>query len=448
MRLLPPDSPFTRAGIPIRAGCHLDLRRAQSRISWLPTVLTLAAGPLVWPGPTALDAQEIATSPHGRLELECSLCHAAEGWRPARIGAGFRHASFGFALGGAHASASCMACHGNLAFTDTPTSCAACHRDVHQGELGPDCSQCHSERNFLDRSRVISRHQLTRFPLAGAHLAADCLSCHPATGQGHLQFVGKATECYACHQVEFAGARNPDHQAGGYTRDCSTCHAVSDWSRARFNHDAVGFPITGAHRALICDQCHAGNRFAGTTTNCAGCHQPDFDRTTNPNHVQAAFSSDCTNCHTTRSWIGSYDHSRTSFPLTGRHRSVPCLECHGDNIFAGKPSACVACHQMDYDQTTNPGHRAAGFPTDCASCHKTTTWDGATFDHDAAFFRIYSGDHRGEWSACADCHTDPASFAVFTCLTCHTRTRMDEKHRGKSGYTYSSPACLTCHPRG
>jgi hypothetical protein len=434
--------------IPIRPEVLVHLRLMRLRACWLPSVLTLATALLACPAPPPLTAQEVITSPHGRLDLACSLCHGPDGWRPARVRAGFRHASFGFALGGAHATTSCLACHERLTFADTPTKCAACHRDVHQGELGPDCSRCHSERNFLDRSRVISLHQLTRFPLAGAHLAADCLSCHPSTGQGHLQFVGKATECWACHQTEFAAVRDPDHQTGGYSRDCSVCHAVSDWSRARFAHEAVGFPLTGAHRALICNQCHLGNRFAGTIASCAGCHQQDFDRTTRPNHVEAAFPSDCVACHTTRSWTGSYDHSRTPFPLTGRHRSVPCLDCHGDNVFRGKPGTCVSCHQLDYDQTTDPVHRAAGFPTDCASCHKTSTWDGATFDHDASFFRIYSGHHREAWSACADCHTDPANYAVFTCVTCHTRSRMDSEHRGRSGYQFSSPACLGCHRFG
>jgi hypothetical protein len=108
----------------------------------------------------------------------------------------------------------------------------------------------------------------------------------------------------------------------------------------------------------------------------------------------------------------------------------------------------VACHQRDYDQTTDPAHRAAGFPDDCAACHRTSSWDGATFDHDGSFFRINSGHHREAWSTCADCHTDPANYAVFTCVTCHTRARMDSEHRERSGYQFSSPACLGCHRRG
>jgi hypothetical protein len=108
----------------------------------------------------------------------------------------------------------------------------------------------------------------------------------------------------------------------------------------------------------------------------------------------------------------------------------------------------VACHQTDYNGTSNPSHSAAGFPTDCASCHTTTQWSGATFDHDGMYFPIYSGSHRGRWSSCADCHTSSSDYAVFTCTTCHTASNTNGHHRGVSGYVYQSQACYSCHPRG
>jgi hypothetical protein len=136
--------------------------------------------------------------------------------------------------------------------------------------------------------------------------------------------------------------------------------------------------------------------------------------------------------------------------LTGAHLAATCQSCHADRVYDGKPTTCVSCHLTDYDGTTSPNHRAAGFPTDCTSCHTTTQWLGATFDHDARFFPIYSGKHNGKWSACTDCHNNPASFAVVTCLTCHehSKARMDDKHKEEAGYTYTTAACLSCHPQG
>jgi hypothetical protein len=403
-------------------------------------------GPLLAGAP--LSAQDPAESPHGALRIECVECHGPAAWTPVRISRKFRHGRLGFPLEGAHRTTPCLACHANLEFAGTPATCASCHSDVHRGELGPDCARCHTPRSFVDRSAVVRLHQVGRFALAGAHLAADCTSCHPATGQGHLQFRGQPTDCFSCHRQQYQSARDPDHQAGGFSTECRDCHAVGVWTSARFNHDAVGFNLTGAHRAVACNQCHVGFRFTGTAANCVGCHQVDFDQAAAPNHVQSGFPTDCTTCHTTVSWQGSYDHSRTSFPLTGAHKAAGCLDCHADGSYRGKATTCVSCHQAAYDQTTNPNHRSAGFPVECAACHRTTGWDGAAFDHDGRFFPIYSGRHRQAWTTCADCHTNPASFAEFTCITCHTRSSTDGHHREVRSYQYVSTECLRCHPRG
>lgn len=412
------------------------------RVTWLLALL------LVLPRPAT--AQDRSRSPHGELDVECAVCHRPEGWSPVRIARSFDHARLGFPLAGAHATANCRACHENLDFKGTASSCSSCHDDVHRGELGVDCSRCHTPRSFLDRTVMTRAHQVTRFPLEGSHLAADCAGCHTPAAQGGLQFVSRATDCASCHRSDYLAARNPDHQAGGFPQDCAQCHSSTIWDRARFNHEASRFPLTGAHRAVACDQCHVNNRFTGTSTQCVACHQVDYDGAANPSHVQSQFPTTCTDCHGTAAWIpGSFDHSGTAFPLTGAHRTTPCLQCHSDGVYRGKISTCVGCHQTDYDQTTDPIHQAAGFPTDCASCHSTTTWDGARFDHDAQFFRIYSGNHRGRWSTCGDCHQAATDFSQFTCLTCHehNRTKMDDTHQGKSGYQYASTECLRCHTR-
>jgi hypothetical protein len=150
-------------------------------------------------------------------------------------------------------------------------------------------------------------------------------------------------------------------------------------------------------------------------------------------------------------WTGAtFNHSATAFPLTGAHGAATCLQCHGSGVYRGLSTTCVSCHQTDYTATTNPNHAGAQFPTTCNTCHTTATWLGATFNHDGPYFPIYSGKHRAQWSTCADCHTNPASYAAFTCLTCHehTKSRTDGEHQGKAGYSYNSNACYSCHPKG
>ena len=126
-----------------------------------------------------------------------------------------------------------------------------------------------------------------------------------------------------------------------------------------------------------------------------------------------------------------------------------CESCHASG-YDGTPTACYSCHQSDYQGTTDPNHAAAGFPTACQNCHSTSTWEGATFDHDGQYFPIYSGKHDNKWSACSDCHTVPTSYSVFSCINCHEhrQSEMDSKHHDVAGYSYSSQACYQCHPDG
>jgi hypothetical protein len=391
-------------------------------------------------------------SPHGAFRDDCSLCHGPKAWKPARISRKFDHGKYGFALTGAHAAASCSSCHRTLDFTMEQSVCATCHEDVHRGEFGTDCAQCHTTRSFIDRSEMVRLHQTTRFPLSGAHGAIDCERCHTGAAAGQMAFVGIAAECESCHVRDYNATSNPAHAAAGFPLSCTSCHNSFAWTGARFDHANTAFPLTGAHRTVLCQSCHGDGVWAGKATACVSCHQSDYDGTTSPSHAGLGYSTECATCHSTVSWDGAaFDHNGTGFPLTGAHVSVACVGCHGDGVYAGKSTACVSCHQSDYDGTTNPGHAALAFSTDCATCHTTVTWSGATFDHDTSFFPIYSGRHSGNWASCATCHTLSTNYAVFTCFNCHphdSKTQTDSNHGGVSGYVYESNACYSCHPRG
>jgi hypothetical protein len=401
----------------------------------------------------AAAAEAPPENPHGAFREDCSLCHGPKAWKPARISKKFDHGKYGFPLTGAHAAAACASCHKTLDFTMAQSVCATCHEDVHRGEFGTDCAQCHTTRSFIDPAGMVRMHQTTRFPLSGAHAALDCERCHAGTAAGQMEFVGIPAECESCHMRDYNATTSPAHAASGFPLNCSSCHNSLSWTGARFDHSATAFPLTGAHRTVACQSCHGDGVWAGKSTACVSCHQGDYNGTTDPNHATLGYSTDCASCHTTVSWSGAtFDHSTTGFPLTGAHLAVSCIGCHADGVYAGKSTACVSCHQTDYDGTADPGHAAAGLSTDCASCHTTTDWSGATFAaHDASYFPIYSGRHAGTWSSCATCHTSATAFTVFTCLTCHphdSKTQTDSNHSGVSGYVYDSNACYSCHPRG
>lgn len=391
-----------------------------------------------------------AESPHGNFREDCALCHGPDAWKPARISKKFNHAKYGFPLDGAHAAATCVACHRTLDFTMEKSVCATCHEDVHRGEFGTDCAQCHTTRSFIDRSGMARRHQATRFPLSGAHAVIDCERCHGNEPSGHLRFVGISADCESCHLPLYRAAKDPDHVAGGFPLDCASCHTTVTWNFARFDHARTAFPLTGAHRTVACQACHGDGVYKGKSTDCVSCHLADYQGTNDPGHAAAGFPTTCATCHTTASWSGStFDHSTTAFPLTGAHLTVSCNGCHGDGVYKGKSTDCASCHLTAYQGTTDPNHAAATLSTACATCHTTASWAGAKFTaHDASWFPIYSGRHAGTWSSCATCHTNATNFTVFTCVTCHGKSETDSQHSGVNGYAYDSNLCYSCHPQG
>ena len=163
-----------------------------------------------------------ADNPHGPLKDPCASCHGPEGWRPAKIALSFDHGRFRFPLEGTHAQTACRACHITLVFADAGTACLSCHQDAHRGELGDDCARCHTPRSFLDRGRMRRGHQVSRFPLTGAHLGADCEACH--TLRAGLMYVNTPTECVSCHVQDYNATRDPNHVLGGFSQNCRECH--------------------------------------------------------------------------------------------------------------------------------------------------------------------------------------------------------------------------------
>jgi hypothetical protein len=249
----------------------------------------------------------------------------------------------------------------------------------------------------------------------------------------------------SCHLTDFQKTTNPSHAAAGFPQDCSVCHTTVQWLGAKFDHSAATkFPLTGAHVALQCAQCHANNRFAGTPTQCAGCHLTDFQNTKSPNHVTAGFPQDCSICHNSTQWLGAkFDHTaRTKFPLSGAHVNVPCAQCHVNNVFAGLSTACAACHMNDYNGATNPNHKAAGFPQDCSMCHTTTQWLGAKFNHSATRFPL-TGKHAGQ--PCAACHGNGVFAGTpMNCDACHLK-----EYNGTTNPNHQAAGfpkdCSLCH---
>ncbi len=367
--------------------------------------------------------------------LTCEVCHSTNGWDEAS----FNHDATIFPLTGQHRSVDCQSCHA-AGYDGTPTACVSCHQDDYDDTRDPDhaaagfstnCQSCHTTAGWEGAS---FDHDATSFPLTGAHRSVACETCH-ASG-----YDGTSTACVSCHQDDYDRTKDPNHAQAGFPTSCQTCHTTTSWDGAAFDHDASGFPLTGAHRSTACESCHASG-YEGTPTACVSCHQDDYDGTTDPNHATAGFPTGCQNCHTTASWDASFDHGATGFPLTGAHQSVACESCHASG-YDGTPTACVSCHQDDYDGTTDPNHAQAGFPTSCQTCHSTASWEGADFDHDATPFPL-TGAHRS--TACESCHASGYDGTPTACVACHQSDYdgTSDPNHAAAGFPTTCDSCHT-----
>ncbi|HUD65384.1 MAG TPA: hypothetical protein VMQ17_12425 [Candidatus Sulfotelmatobacter sp.] len=461
-------------------------------------VLNLIAALLVMLVVNTGPAQAQATgthSPHGNLNVPCQNCHTANAWRPIRAVPEFDHSQTRYPLRGMHQSVTCTQCHVKPVFTNVGQRCQDCHADIHRRQLGANCEQCHTVRGWQVSIQQVQEHN-NRFPLTGAHAAVDCDSCHK--GAANSKFTTMSTQCYSCHQSEFQRTTFPNHVTAMFPTTCDSCHTTDNWLNAKFDHAAVGFPLTNAHAVppRQCADCHTNNNYGLSSVACVSCHLPDFQRTANPNHVAANFPSNCAQCHSTAAWSpASFDHSMVNFVLTGAHTVPPrqCSDCHSNNNYNLTSKTCVSCHLKDFENTTNPNHVASGFAQTCDTCHNTSAWQPATFDHSKSGFPL-TGSHTVPPRQCSDCHvnnnysitttacvschqtaynnaTTPVPHAGFptTCQQCHdtvqwTDGKFDHSATGfpltglhtvpprqcsdchlNDNYTLSSAACVTCH---
>lgn len=160
-------------------------------------------------------------STHADFGRACSDCHAVDKGDFASARGLFDHRTTGFPLERRHAVQACGSCHAKGA-PKPDTRCASCHTGPHDGQLGTQCQDCHApDRWTLTRFD----HDVSGFPLRGAHFTTPCASCH--TNQ---RWIGLTTECWDCHALDAARApTNVDAHRFGRS-DCRDCHTTWKWT--------------------------------------------------------------------------------------------------------------------------------------------------------------------------------------------------------------------------
>ncbi len=316
-------------------------------------------------------------------------------------------------------------------------------------------------------------------PLAHDHAQleglANCTKCHDAGKQL------RGDKCLACH-LEIADriarsqglhGRLPESE-----RTCEHCHHehqgrdfdIIDWGpkgRDGFDHARSGFPLRGKHATVACQKCHqtrfiedplvrtmldkhpGRKTWLGTSTACAACHADEH---------RGQEGTDCKKCHVESGWkpARSFDHSRTSYPLEGKHAHVACQKCHarvqdaaphpglGPTFVRYVPvhhTDCIDCHKDPH------GGRFTG---SCSECHVPQDWKrvaGSTKErafHEKTRYPL-RGAHRTV--ACDACHSQAhggrskfRGIPFAACTDCHL-----DSHVGQLGQKPQAMACDRCH---
>jgi len=390
-----------------------------------------------------------------QLGANCEQCHTVRGWNVTVQQ--IQDHNNRFPLTGAHAAVDCDACHKNAAnskFETMSVACFSCHQSDYNGATNPNhvtakfsvtCDTCHSTDNWLNAK--FDHNTMTNFPLTGLHTVPprQCTDCHV-----NNNYNLTSNTCVGCHMADFQRTTNPNHVAASFPTNCAQCHTTGGWSPASFDHNTVNFPLTGMHTVppRQCTDCHINGNYNLTTTTCISCHMKDFQGTTNPNHVSGGFAQTCETCHTTSAWQpATFDHSKTAFPLTGNHMVPPrmCTDCHVNNNYSITNTACVSCHQTDYNNANAPvAHASAGLPTTCEQCHDTNLWTDGVFNHTSTGFAL-TGMHTVPPRQCTDCHTNNNyNITTGTCVSCHLKDFQGTTN--PNHVTSNLPqACETCH---
>ena len=308
------------------------------------------------------------TSPnHSQLGFPtpCATCHTTTAWSPST----FDHSKTAFPLTGFHVTVACNLCHVGGNFTTVATDCYSCHKPDFTGTTNPnhpaagfptDCTLCHSTTSWAGAT---FDHSKTLFPLTGAHVSVACSTCHV-----NNVYAGLATTCVTCHLKDYNGTTSPNHGASGFPQTCDLCHTTAAWQPATFDHNKTMFPLTGAHLAVPCSNCHLNANYKATPTDCYSCHKADYLGATNPNHIGAGFATACQTCHDTRSWLkAAFNHAWFVVP----HHAAQCYDCHISSASYVVFSCTGNCHAQA--ATASKHREILGFvytPISCYICHK------------------------------------------------------------------------------
>lgn len=281
---------------------------------------------------------------------------------------------------------------------------------------------------------------------------SNCTLCH--------EFGNKVSDskCTSCHTEikQRIQSKNGYHSSSEVVgKECISCHSdhhgkkfrMIMFNKTEFDHSLTGFTLSSPHSKLKCDDCHQAkfisdqnirskkNTYLGTGTDCLSCHD-DYHRKT--------LSSDCLSCHNSDSFkhAAGFDHNKTKFKLSGKHRVIDCSGCHKVNTSEGQKFQNFAISTLNCSGCHEDPHKNK-FGQNCSQCHTEVSFSDlksvGKFDHNTTGYRL-EGKHT--LADCKSCHkknfSEPLNFS--RCTDCHT-----DYHKGQFVKNGLTTDCSACH---
>ncbi len=264
----------------------------------------------------------------------------------------------------------------------------------------------------------------------------DCSTCHES-------FKADQTElCMDCHKKVAKDVKKHKGYHGKSkivkNKSCKSCHTdhkgrdvdVVGLDRETFNHKITDFELKGRHLHTKCEGCHKKKKkFREAPSDCYACHKEDDAH-------NKKLGKKCHKCHSEVKWTKiKFDHSKTDFPLKGKHEKASCESCHPDNRHKDTPGSCYSCHAI------NDAHKGR-YGRKCKTCHSEKEWQKSHFNHNKKTKFKIRGKHKTV--GCDSCHKHKKgsifkkkSHPKKNCYACH---KVDDKHHGQNG-----KKCDKCH---
>ncbi|MDH4183160.1 MAG: hypothetical protein OEV92_02975 [Nitrospinota bacterium] len=375
----------------------------------------------------------------GALGEKCESCHTTNSWKGKDLK--FDHDK-AYKLEWTHIKTPCEKCHPVKGQFKVPgfEKCVTCHQkdDVHKGALGDLCDKCHVAKTWKGQDVLLNHDKF--YKLDTGHVKTKCEKCHPVKGQFKVAGFEK---CVTCH-------RKDDLHKGTLGDACDKCHVARTWkgSDLRFDHDKP-YKLEKSHANVKCEKCHTvkGQYKSPGFEKCVSCHKKDDVH-------KGSLGDACEKCHDEGKWKEArIDHSKTKYPLEGKHLKVECAKCHPrakDKIYAiERFDRCSSsgCHDV---RARGDVHGAQFRGSDCKDCHTLKGWEPPTFLHSAPEYKGYKLEGKHGGLACAKCHAKDIFGIVLykpirydTCMGpgCH-----DTSDRGAiHGKQFQGSDCNLCH---